>query len=180
MYFVPRGTLASLLIGVSLTAALLLAGCKKRSASSTTQSVPPGDVANMSPAPSEDPALSGPHAAGRKVFEVQACTRCHTVGGRGGPPGFGPPMAGGPPPGGPGGPGPMPGGPGGPGGMRGMNRGPDLGKVAENPEHTQEWLAAHIRNPKAHKPESRMPPFGENKINDADMKALTDYLASLK
>jgi cbb3-type cytochrome oxidase cytochrome c subunit len=64
--------------------------------------------------------------------------------------------------------------------MRGMGRGPDLGKVGENPEHTEQWLADHIRNPKSHKPQSRMPPFDENKINDADMKALTDYLASLK
>jgi cbb3-type cytochrome oxidase cytochrome c subunit len=65
-------------------------------------------------------------------------------------------------------------GPGGPG------RGPDLGKVGEDPEHTPQWLAEHIRNPKAHKQQSRMPAFGENKIGADDMNALTAYLASLK
>jgi cbb3-type cytochrome oxidase cytochrome c subunit len=61
-----------------------------------------------------------------------------------------------------------------------MGRGPDLGQVGADTAHTPQWLAEHIRNPKAHKPQSRMPPFGENKINDADMRALTDYLASLR
>jgi mono/diheme cytochrome c family protein len=182
-------TSASLLIGVCLMAALLLGGCKKKSAPSTAQSVPPGGGPNFSPPESDDPALSGPYAAGRKVFEAQGCTRCHSVGGRGGPAGGGWPMAGGPGPGGPGGPGgpngpgPMPGGPG-PGGMGrglgGMARGPDLGHVGAKPEHTPQWLAEHVRNPRAHKPNSKMPPFGENKINEADMRALTDYLASLK
>jgi cytochrome c2 len=82
--------------------------------------------------------------------------------------GGGPPMAGGPP------------GPGGPGGFMGrMGRGPDLGKVAFDPAHTPEWLAEHVRNPKAHRPASRMPPY-EGKINDDDMKVLVDFLASLK
>jgi hypothetical protein len=69
------------------------------------------------------------------------------------------------------------GGPGG-GGRGGMGRGPDLGKVGAN--HTADWIAAHIRDAKTHKPESKMPPYGEEKINAADLKALSEYLASLK
>lgn len=45
--------------------------------------------------------------------------------------------------------------------------------------HTVEWLIAHIRNPKSHKPESRMPAF-DGKISQEDLKALAEYLASLQ
>ena len=34
-----------------------------------------------------------------------------------------------------------------------------------------------IRDPKAHKPDSRMPPY-EGKINDADLRALAEFLKS--
>jgi cytochrome c2 len=97
--------------------------------------------------------------------------------GPGGP--GGPPMVGGPP-GGPGGP-PGLGGPGGPPGPGGMmpGRGPDLGKVGQNPDHTVEWLMKYVRNPKSVKPESRMPSF-EARIKDDDLRALGEYLASLK
>jgi cbb3-type cytochrome oxidase cytochrome c subunit len=61
--------------------------------------------------------------------------------------------------------------------MRG--KGPDLAKVGADPNHTVEWLAEHIRNPKAHKPESRMPAFA-GRISDDELKPLTEYLASLK
>ena len=57
--------------------------------------------------------------------------------------------------------------------------GPDLTRVAANPEHTSEWLVAHIKNPKAHNPGSRMPSF-EGRISDKDLLALGAYLASLK
>jgi len=36
-----------------------------------------------------------------------------------------------------------------------------------------------VRNPKTHSPQSRMPAFAD-KINDADLQSLADYLASLK
>jgi cbb3-type cytochrome oxidase cytochrome c subunit len=65
---------------------------------------------------------------------------------------------------------------GGPGGGR---RGPNLAKVGADPVHTREWLMVYIRDPKSKKPDSRMPPFG-NQINDDDLGALADYLASLK
>src|SRR5262249_19058794 len=104
----------------------------------------------------------------------------------GGPPSNGP-GAGGPPPGGPGAGGPPPGGPGpggfgpgGPGGPRGMmGRGPDLGKVGANPDHTVEWLVTFIKAPTAIKERSRMPKF-EGKLSDEDLTALAEYLATLK
>jgi cbb3-type cytochrome oxidase cytochrome c subunit len=64
---------------------------------------------------------------------------------------------------------------GGPGGM--IGRGPELSKVGS--KRTRDWLIEHIKNPKAHNPQSRMPGY-DGKINDADMQALADYLASLK
>jgi len=58
-------------------------------------------------------------------------------------------------------------------------RGPELTKVGANPTHTVDWLAGHIRNPKTHKPDSRMPSFAD-KLSDADIQALAQFLASLK
>jgi cbb3-type cytochrome oxidase cytochrome c subunit len=62
-----------------------------------------------------------------------------------------------------------------PGGPRG--RGPDLSKVGA--QHPRDWIADHIRDPKSHKPESRMPPFAD-KLSQEDLGAVADYLASLK
>jgi cbb3-type cytochrome oxidase cytochrome c subunit len=59
-----------------------------------------------------------------------------------------------------------------------MPRGPDLGEVGA--KHPRDWIAEHIRNPKAHKPDSRMPMFGEERLNADNFRALVDYLASLK
>jgi cbb3-type cytochrome oxidase cytochrome c subunit len=59
-------------------------------------------------------------------------------------------------------------------------RGPDLTAVGAEPEHTADWLAAHVRDPKAHKPDSRRPAFGPEKIPDADLQALAAYLAGRK
>jgi cbb3-type cytochrome oxidase cytochrome c subunit len=64
--------------------------------------------------------------------------------------------------------------------MGGMSRGPELTHIGQDPTHTVEWLMAHIRNPKSHKQQSRMPAFGPEKINDENLKALAEYLASLK
>ena len=58
--------------------------------------------------------------------------------------------------------------------------GPDLTKVGATPEYTQEWLAEHIRDPKKHKPQSKMPAFGADKISDADLNHLAAYLAGRK
>ena len=116
-------------------------------------------------------------AVGKKVYADNKCAQCHKLGETGGGPGG---MMGGPPSGGPdgmkGGPDGMP--PGVPG--RGGMGGPDLTKVGAEPEHTKQWITDHVRNPKAHKPQSRMPANGADKISDGDLSALADYLASRK
>jgi mono/diheme cytochrome c family protein len=88
---------------------------------------------------------------GRGVFEMN-CMKCHTAGG----PTAGPP-----------------------GGGKGMMKGPDLARVGQDPKHTRDWIMAYVRNPREQKPDSKMPPFG-NRIADADLTALADYLLSLK
>jgi mono/diheme cytochrome c family protein len=104
-------------------------------------------------APADPGTDSGPFAAGKRVYAAYNCSRCHSVGGPGGP--F-------------------------PGGPRRMGRkGPDLAKVGADPGHTVEWLEEHVRNPKSHKPDSRMPGF-EAKIKPEDLRSLAEYLASLK
>lgn len=58
-------------------------------------------------------------------------------------------------------------------------KGPNLAHVAAEPEHTAEWIAAHVRNPKAHEPSSKMPAF-ESKLTPEEVKSVADYLATLK
>ncbi len=177
---------AALLATVASAAWIGLSGCDK--AAPTSPSPPPGPTVDMmqmgGPAPIDEKA---PFAAGKKVFASNGCGRCHRINGApgpgspmmgmgpGGPPGPGPggPGPGGPGPGSPGfGPGPGPGGPG-----RGA---PDLGKVADDAEHTVEWLSEFIRDPKSKNPDARMPPFPAEKINDEALQSLAEYLASLK
>src|SRR5262249_3858957 len=120
---------------------LLVAGCKKSKSGGDTGGPNPGGPN----AGTQEP--TGPHAAGKKVFQNN-CARCHSDGSGGGGM-MGGPMAGGPPrrggQDGGGGP-PMRGGPGGPGdggmgGRRGFGgRGPDLSKIAADPKHTREWV----------------------------------------
>jgi mono/diheme cytochrome c family protein len=87
--------------------------------------------------------------------------------GRGGPPMGGPPM-GGPPMGRP------------PFGGPGMgNKGPDLAKVASKAGRNVDWFIAFVNNPRKENPAGRMPPF-ENKIKPENMRALAEFLASLK
>jgi mono/diheme cytochrome c family protein len=95
-------------------------------------------------------AETGPHAAGKRAFNSNGCANCHSVGG---------------------GAAPAPGG-------KGKMRGPDLGTVARDPEHTPEWLTEYVRDPKSKKRESRMP--AQNRISDDDLKAVVEYLSSLK
>jgi cbb3-type cytochrome oxidase cytochrome c subunit len=97
---------------------------------------------------------TGPFAAGHQVFVSQGCVRCHRGTGQGNP-----------------------GGPPGPGRGRGPG-GPDLSEVGA--KHPRDWIVEHVRNAKAHNPRSRMPAYGEEKINATDISALADYLASLK
>jgi len=161
----PRLALPSL---IGLTFAVLCIGCNSNN--NPEPSGPPegAPVTGNVGAPS---LLVPPEfASGRKVFDAHNCGRCHSTGGpplgAGGPPvAGGPPGSGGPPKG---------------GGKMGFPRGPDLAAVGKDPAHTIEWLSEHIRNAKAHKADSRMPPFGEDKINGDDLRKLAEYLASLK
>ena len=57
------------------------------------------------------------------------------------------------------------------------SKAPNLATVGK--EHNAEWIIAQIKNPKTHKPDSKMPAFGE-KMSDDELKALGEYLASLK
>ncbi len=62
---------------------------------------------------------------------------------------------------------------------QGGRSGPDLSRVGSQASHTSDWLVTHIKDPKMHKPGSRMPAFA-GKITDKDLLALGAYLASLK
>lgn len=61
----------------------------------------------------------------------------------------------------------------------GGQMGPDLTHAGAAATHTPQWLMDHVKNPKQHNPGSRMPSYA-NKISDADLKTLGDYLAGLK
>lgn len=63
------------------------------------------------------------------------------------------------------------------GGPKGKMGGPDLAKVGA--EHDAAWIADHVRDPKSHKPDSRMPPF-KDKFTEEQTKTVADYLAGLK
>lgn len=135
----------------------------------------PAAPAEVAPPPVAEATSGETFAAARALFDSQGCNRCHSVdanaqgGFAGGPPPDGPP---GPPPGGfgPGGPGRGPGGP---------PRGPNLAHVGGNAEHTQAWIADHIRDPKSHNPRSRMPGFAD-KMSAEEIDQLAEFLASLK
>lgn len=180
-----RTTFLSLLATIASAAWLILSGCDR--VAPTPGPTPPATTPMMSPpgggaaGPVDE---TGPFAAGKKIFASSGCGRCHRINGAPGPGGGGPMPSMSPPGGGgPGGPGPAGPGPGGPGG-RGPGgpggRAPDLGKIGDDPEHTVEWLAAFIRDPKSKKPDARMPPFPAQRINDEGLQALAEYLASLK
>jgi len=64
-----------------------------------------------------------------------------------------------------------------PGQRRG--KGPNLAGIASKPDRTADWIIAHVKNPTTHKPTSGMPAF-EGKLADADLKAVADYLLTLK
>jgi mono/diheme cytochrome c family protein len=91
--------------------------------------------------------------AGRRVFEAHNCTRCHVTENVQGASGSGPPMR--------------------------RGKGPNLAAVGKDPAHTVAWLMEHVRDPRAHRPESRMPAYGD-KMSESDLKSLAQYLASLK
>jgi cytochrome c553 len=58
-------------------------------------------------------------------------------------------------------------------------KGPDLLRVAADPEHTLEWLIEQIRDPQAHKAGSTMPRFA-GKLRDKEIEALAKYLSAMR
>ena len=64
-------------------------------------------------------------------------------------------------------------------GGKGGNSGPDLTATGAVPTHTIQWLSVQIANPKAHNPDSTMPPFAAT-VPAKDLTAMGTYLASLK
>lgn len=141
-----------------LTLGCLLLGCSQKNAA-------PEVAAEM-----------GPFAAGKKVFATAGCMRCHDMEG-------GAPEKAVKAPEGKAGAektAKVPEGKAGPDAMKGRGgRGPDLAAVGRDPVHTVDWVMQYVRNPRSQKKDSRMPPF-EGKIKDDDLRALAEYLASLK
>jgi mono/diheme cytochrome c family protein len=60
---------------------------------------------------------------------------------------------------------------------RTKRRGPDLSRIGAT--HSAESLRAFISNPQSQRPDSPMPAFG-NRMSAGDLRALSEYLASLK
>ncbi len=56
--------------------------------------------------------------------------------------------------------------------------GPDLSH--EGAAHTADWIVQQVRNPKSHEADGTMPACGKDRISDDQLKALAEYLASLK
>jgi mono/diheme cytochrome c family protein len=147
------------------------------------EAAPPVENSLASAAPDADQIV-----ATQGLLVDHGCMKCHRIDTDEAPGAFG-----GPPPGGFGGPPPREGGPGGPppGGPEGRGgpppgrgfggppRGPNLAHVGANPEHTAEWIADHIRDPKSHNPRSRMPAFAD-KMSDDEIQQAASYLATLK
>jgi hypothetical protein len=63
---------------------------------------------------------------------------------------------------------------------RGVPRRVDLSHVGAAPAHTAEWIRAYIRDPKSHNPEAKMPAQNERRLPAEDLRAVAEYLASLK
>lgn len=150
----------ALCLGLALGLAM---GCGKDKPSTKGNDPPPnsGDTKGSDPKEVLAKLPGGEEfAAGKKVYAENNCAHCHRLGETG----EGPPPA---PPGAPAPPAPP-------------GLGPDLTRVGAPTEHTKQWLTDHIRNAKQHTSDSRMPQHGVDRISDADLKSLVDYLASRK
>jgi mono/diheme cytochrome c family protein len=144
-----------LIVGVSLAGATLVIGAIILAVIYWPSGKKTESVAGNTPARSAAVPGGGgsdQSAAGRRVFDM-LCTRCHAIGGSASADA---------------------------GGRRGRNRGPDLAGVGRDPTHTVEWLMAFIRDPSSRKPDASMPAFDQGRLNDSDLRALAEYLASLK
>lgn len=163
----PAGGSAALAIGLVVAGLLVIGGGVTAAVVFWPKGASPPPVANNTPktsTPEPEPkakegepapkvAASGDsHAAGRKVYESLDCSRCHSVGGNSG----------------------------GAGGKKGFGRIIDLSRTGADASKTVEWISEHIRNPKAHSPQSRMPSYNEGRISASDLRSLSEFLASLK
>jgi mono/diheme cytochrome c family protein len=61
-----------------------------------------------------------------------------------------------------------------------LGSGPDLTRTGANPRHTVRWFSEYIRDPRASRSDSKMPPFNERKIPAAQLRALAEFLVSLR
>lgn len=68
--------------------------------------------------------------------------------------------------------------PGGP--TRGGSKGPDLTHIGSATGMTADWLSAYIKDPKSQRPDAKlMPAFGD-KMTDAEIRSLAEWLAAKK
>lgn len=93
---------------------------------------------------------SQPVAAGPQGLYDQHCAKCHARAGE----------------------------PGGP--SIGGSRGPDLSKIGANKGRNAEWFAAWIRDPKSVDPNAKLMPAFKDKLTDAQIKELAEWLAAKK
>ncbi len=92
-----------------------------------------------------------PVAAGPQGTYDQHCAKCHAQAGEKG----GPPAVGG-------------------------SKGPKLEKIGAEPGRNAEYLAAYIRDPKSVKPGAKMMPAFGDKLSEAQIKELAEWLAAKK
>jgi mono/diheme cytochrome c family protein len=64
-------------------------------------------------------------------------------------------------------------------GENGGTNGPELTKYADDKTHDAKWTMVQIQDPKKHKADSAMPPYG-GKIKGKDLNNLAAYLLTLK
>lgn len=144
----------------ALWAGLVLAGlsgvgCNKTQVTSSTGmgvQAPEGGGGQMAAANQNQPAASPEEA----LFNT-SCGKCHSVRGAGGPGGGAGPVS---------------------RIMAGGQRGPDLGKIGS--KMSKDQIVAFVRDPKAHKPNARMPAIDASKVSDADLGTIATYLTGLK
>jgi mono/diheme cytochrome c family protein len=156
--------LVVLLGGGGALAAVLLSSRKKADATAENKGpVTPGYTQTMTtplgptgPGPATTPTApvsESAVAAGRRVYDQHGCAKCHALDGNVG----------------------TGGGPGGRGGRRKV----DLSRVGGRWGHTVDWISNFIRNPKAQGSTLDMPAY-EDKIPPQDLRALAEFLATLR
>jgi mono/diheme cytochrome c family protein len=64
-------------------------------------------------------------------------------------------------------------------GSAGDGKPPSLGKAGTIPQYTVDWLMEFVRDQKSKRPKSRMRGFDDT-IKDEDLRALAEFLVSLK